>query len=160
MSQATIERFYEAFARLDADTMARCYAEQATFDDEAFSLRGREEIGGMWRMLCEATIAKGRDVWRLEASRITGRSAHWEAWYRFSATGRMVHNVIDAEFEFDGNGLILRHRDRFAFWAWARQAFGSTGWLLGWTPFLRAKVRATAAANLQRFLDRTRAPAR
>ena len=61
----TIERFYGAFAQLDAATMEACYAPDAVFDDEAFSLRGRREVGGMWRMLCEATKAKGADVWRL-----------------------------------------------------------------------------------------------
>jgi hypothetical protein len=152
MSRATIERLYAAFERLDADTMAACYAEDAVFDDEAFSLRGRAQIAGMWTMLCDAVKAKGRDVWEIEASAITERSAHWEATYRFSATGRMVHNVIDAEFEFDAAGLITRHRDRFDFWRWARQALGAPGLLLGWTPMLRAKVRAQAAKNLARFI--------
>jgi len=152
MSRATIERLYAAFERLDADTMAACYAEDAVFDDEAFSLRGRAQIGGMWAMLCDAVKAKGRDVWEIEASAITERSAHWEATYRFSATGRMVHNVIDAEFEFDSAGLIKRHRDRFDFWRWSRQALGAPGLLLGWTPLLRAKVRAQAAKNLARFM--------
>ena len=54
--------------------------------------------------------------------------------------------------EFGPDGLITRHRDRFDFWRWSRQALGPAGWLLGWTPLLRAKVRATAAGNLDRFL--------
>ena len=152
MSQATLERLYAAFSQLDGAAMAACYAENATFDDEAFSLKGRREIGGMWTMLCDGTKAKARDAWRLE-SRVTGeRSAHWEAWYRFTATGRLVHNIIDSEFEFGPDGLITRQRDRFDFWRWSRQALGAPGWLLGWTPFLRNKVRATAAANLTLFL--------
>lgn len=152
MSAATIGRLYAAFAKLDAGAMQACYAADARFDDEAFSLRGREEIGGMWRMLCEAVRAKGMAQWKLDVSAVTERSAHWEPTYLFSATGRVVHNVIDAEFEFDAAGLITRHTDRFDFWRWARQALGAPGLLLGWSPFLRAKVRAQAAANLRRFL--------
>ena len=152
MSRVTIERLYAAFAKLDAEAMAACYAQDAAFDDEAFSLRGREQIGGMWAMLCNATKAKGRDVWKLDVSAITDRSAHWDATYRFSATGRMVHNIIDAEFEFDRADLITRHRDRFDFWRWSRQALGMPGLLLGWSPLLRAKVRAQAAKNLERFI--------
>jgi hypothetical protein len=155
-NQRSLELFYEAFARLDAAAMAPHYAADAQFDDEVFSLRGRREIAGMWTMLCEATRAKGLDAWKLQASAIAadphqGR-AHWEAHYRFSATGRLVHNVIEARFEFNAQGLILRHRDSFSFWSWSRQALGMPGLLLGWTPFLRSKVRAQAAANLQRFL--------
>jgi hypothetical protein len=152
MSRATIEKLYAAFAKLDADAMAACYAPDAAFDDEAFSLRGRAQIGAMWAMLCDAVKTQGRDVWKLEFSAVTDRSAHWEATYRFSATGRLVHNIIDAEFESDSAGLITRHRDRFDFWRWTRQALGAPGVLLGWTPTLRNKVRAQAAKNLDRFI--------
>jgi SnoaL-like domain len=152
MSKATIERFYAAFARLDGEAMQACYAEGARFQDEAFQLQGPREIGGMWRMLCEATKAKGLAHWKLQASAITDSSAHWEAHYLFSATGRLVHNKIDASFQFDPQGLITGHRDRFDFWAWSRQALGTPGLLLGWSPFLRRKVQAQAAANLKRFL--------
>jgi hypothetical protein len=152
MSQATIERLYAAFARLDGPAMQACYAADASFQDEVFTLQGAPEIGGMWRMLCEATLAKGQAHWKIETSAITERSAHWDAHYLFSATGRQVLNRIDAEFEFDRNGLITRHRDRFDFWRWSRQALGLPGLLLGWTPLLRQKVRKQAAANLQRYL--------
>ena len=158
MSQATIERFYAAFAALDAPTMASCYTEQAQFDDEVFSLHGRDQIGAMWRMLCEAARTQGPARWQLEASAITAEanqgSAHWEARYVFAATGRSVHNVIEARFDFDPDGLIRRHRDRFDFWRWARQALGAPGWLLGWTPLLRQKVRNQASAGLRRFMAR------
>ena len=154
----TIETFYAAFARLDPDGMSHCYADNATFDDEVFSLRGKREVMGMWRMLCEATRAKGRDVWRLEydgvdADATTGK-AHWDAYYRFSATGRMVHNSVDGAFSFDPRGLIVTHRDRFDFWSWSRQALGAPGLLLGWTPMLRGKVKATAAESLKKFMAR------
>ncbi len=153
MSLATIERFYAAFTKLDAATMQSCYASGAQFDDEAFSLQGAQAIGGMWHMLCQATKAKGMAHWRLEVIQVTDRSAHWEAHYMFSATGRLVHNRIDASFQFDDQGLITRHRDRFDFWAWSRQALGTPGLLLGWSPWMRAKVRAKAAANLQAFMQ-------
>ncbi|NRF69505.1 nuclear transport factor 2 family protein [Aquincola sp. S2] len=152
MSADAIRRFYSAFARLDGAAMQAAYAPDASFEDEVFTLQGRPQIGGMWRMLCDATKAKGRDVWRLEASAVTDRSAHWEAHYRFSATGRLVHNIIEAEFELGRDGLIRRHRDRFNFWRWSRQALGTPGVLLGWTPMLRNGVRAQAAKNLEAFL--------
>ncbi|WP_439151156.1 nuclear transport factor 2 family protein [Winogradskyella sp.] len=39
-------------------------------------------------------------------------SAHWEAFFTFSKTGRKVHNKIDASFEFK-DGLIIKHTDGF-----------------------------------------------
>ncbi len=152
----TLNNFYTAFARLDADTMAACYAPDAVFEDAVFSLKGHREVTGMWRMLADATRAKGADVWKLKFSGIeadaTSGKAHWEADYRFSATGRMVHNVIDGVFIFNEQGLITRHRDSFDFWTWSRQALGAPGLLLGWTPYLHNKVKATAAGNLKKYL--------
>ena len=154
----TLTMFYTAFAALDPDAMATCYADDVAFDDEVFSLRGKAEVMGMWRMLCEATRAKGRDVWKLEFSAIEADAAqghaHWDAHYRFGATGRMVLNHINGVFSFNPQGQITRHRDRFNFWSWSRQALGTPGLLLGWTPFLRNKVRAQALVNLRRFLAR------
>jgi hypothetical protein len=154
----TIETLYGAFGRLDADAMAACYSPEAQFEDEVFSLRGRREVAAMWRMLCEAVKSQGQDGWQLQWHdvRADGQAgaARWEAHYRFSATGRPVHNRIAAAFEFDGEGLILRHRDRFDFWRWSRQALGAPGMLFGWSPMLRGAVRRKARANLDRVLAR------
>jgi hypothetical protein len=149
-----LERLYGAFKALDGDAMEACYARDARFADPVFTLEGREQIGGMWRMLCSNVRGQGRDVWKLDATSIsadalTGR-ARWEAHYRFSATGRLVHNVVEGRFTFK-DGLIATHRDTFGFWRWSRQALGAPGWLVGWTPMLRRQVRARAASNLRAF---------
>jgi ketosteroid isomerase-like protein len=151
---ALIERFYAAFAALDDATMTACYAPTAQFRDPVFTLDGRDQIVAMWSMLAEATRKTGRDVWKLEYSDVHAEGdeggAHWEAHYRFSATGRLVHNKIDARFVFR-DGLIVAHLDDFDFWAWSRQALGAPGLLLGWTPMLQNKVRAQAATKLALF---------
>jgi ketosteroid isomerase-like protein len=155
--EQTIRRFYDAFSRLDAATMQACYASDARFEDEVFTLNGAPDIGAMWGMLCSSTKAnpKARETWRLTYRDVqadgTSGQAHWDAHYLFSATGRTVDNAIDARFGFTPEGLIASHRDSFDFWKWSRQALGAPGWLLGWSPSLRAKVRAKAAGNLARF---------
>jgi hypothetical protein len=153
-----IDTLYAAFARLDPAGMAGCYADDAAFDDEVFSLRGKREVLGMWSMLCGNVRSQGGDAWRLEWSGVhagaDAGSAHWEAWYRFSATGRDVHNRIDARFRFDPQGRIVEHRDSFPFWRWSRQALGTPGLLLGWSPMLKAQVRRRAAGNLERWMEK------
>jgi ketosteroid isomerase-like protein len=157
-SRQTIETLYGAFQRLDADAMAACYSPDARFEDEVFTLAGRREVAAMWRMLCESVKAQGGEGWQLQWDGVrtdgVAGAARWEARYKFSATGRPVHNRISAAFEFDGEGRILRHRDRFDFWRWSRQALGTPGLFLGWTPQLRAAVRKKARASLDRFLVR------
>ena len=145
-----IRKFYTAFANRDAGGMAACYDPAVKFSDEVFTDLEGAWANAMWQMLCE----RGKDLkieFRdIEADDATGR-AHWEAWYTFSATRRPVHNKIDARFEFK-NGKIVRHRDTFSFWAWARQALGPTGLLLGWSPIVKNRVRAQAAKNLDSFV--------
>ncbi len=155
-NEQTLTRLYTAFAALDADTMATCYAEDATFEDPAFSLKGRREIGGMWHMLCAATLAKNREDWRLEFSDVradhSSGHVHWEAHYRFSVSNRTVHNLVEADFTFTPDGLIASHTDRFDFWRWSRQALGLGGWVLGWAPFFQRQVRLQTHAALNKHL--------
>ena len=154
--EQTLASFYRAFAALEPEGMARCYSPAVRFRDPIFALNGREEVMGMWTMLCEAVRTRGRDDWKLVCSGIaadasTGR-AHWEATYRFGATGRLVHNTIDAQMAFDGDGLITHHVDSFDFWRWSRQALGAPGLLLGWSPMLRRQVQTRANAGLRKHL--------
>lgn len=131
--------------------MASLYHPEARFKDAAFDLQSGAEAGAMWKMLLTA----GKDL-RIEFGDVkgdeAGGSAHWEAWYTFSKTGRKVHNIIDAEFEFK-DGLIYRHRDYFDFWRWSRQSLGLTGWLLGWSGFLKKKVSTAAMKGLRAFME-------
>jgi len=147
-----IRTFYEAFQRRDHQAMASCYGPDPRFSDPVFpDLRG-VQVAAMWRMLCE----RGKDL-EIESSGIitnaTNGSAHWEAHYTFSATGRHVHNVIDASFGFEG-GRIVRHTDRFDLYRWTRQALGLKGILLGWSRPVQNAVRAQAARGLAAFMEK------
>jgi ketosteroid isomerase-like protein len=153
---ALIQRFYTAFAARDAAGMAACYHPEIVFEDPAFGeLRG-PEAGAMWAMLVE----RGKDlqvtVSDIHADDERGR-AHWDARYTFGQTGRPVLNRIDAEFAFR-DGLIVRHTDRFDFYAWTRQALGPAGLLLGWTPIIQNKVRQTARRGLEKYMAEHPAP--
>lgn len=152
-----VTRFYDAFAQRDWASMASCYHPEVHFTDPVFELHG-PRAALMWRMLC--TQAQGL---RLSHSGVRADDAqggaHWEAHYDFSKTGRPVHNVIEARFEFR-DGLIHRHADSFDFWRWSRQALGLPGWLLGWSGSLQGKVRAQAAKGLDVFEARVGRPGR
>jgi ketosteroid isomerase-like protein len=144
-----IHRLYVALDKRDGEAMARCYHANAHFSDPVFTSLDGRAVGDMWRMLA----SRATDL-RVEASDIvadadTG-SAHWVAHYTFTGTGRKVVNRIDAKFRFR-EGLIVDHRDTFDLWRWAAQALGPMGLLLGWSPMVRNKIRAQAAANLAKF---------
>ena len=147
-----VQRFYDAFVARDGEAMAACYAENVSFSDPVFPNLNGKDAGDMWRMLCKS----GKDLaitYKIE-SESNPTIVHWDAHYTFSKTGRKVHNQVRAEIEVI-DGKILRHKDDFSFWRWSRQALGPAGLLLGWTPFLKNKVRETAALSLRLYQQNT-----
>ena len=147
--EALIREFYAAFARGDAEGMARCYDPEIFFSDPVFpKLRGAE-AGDMWPMLLSR--ATDLQVTLDEASAdAEGGKAHWTARYTFSRTGRPVVNNVSAMFAFR-NGKIVRHYDRFSFYTWASQALGPMGKALGWFAPLKWKIRKEAAKGLEKY---------
>jgi ketosteroid isomerase-like protein len=145
-----IRRLYAAFGERDGGAMAALYAPDARFSDPVFGeLRG-EQPGAMWRMLTGRADDLKIELLEHEAEGDRG-SARWVADYTFTQTGRPVRNDVRARFLFS-DGMIAEHRDDFDFHRWSRQALGTPGLLLGWTPILRASVRRRARAGLGEFM--------
>jgi limonene-1,2-epoxide hydrolase len=148
-NERLIANFYSAFDLSDYETMARCYADDATFSDPVFPSLDAEQTRAMWRMFCTSGNEIDLTFGDIQADDDHG-SAHWEAVYALPKTGRRVHNKIDASFDLR-DGKIVRHRDDFDLFRWTRMALGPVGTLLGWSPIVRNQVRAQAASQLKRF---------
>ena len=150
-NEQLISHFYTSFQQKNARAMQECYADNAHFSDPIFSDLNAAEVRAMWAML----LTNGKDM-RLEFRNIRGTekgaTAEWEAHYTFSATGNKVLNRIKASFLIE-NGKIIKHTDVFSFYQWAKQALGLSGLLLGWTSFLKNKIRAKAMKNLENYMN-------
>jgi ketosteroid isomerase-like protein len=151
--KSLIETFYIAFQNKDAATMLSCYHTDVVFHDPVFGELQGDDARAMWPMLC----ANAKDL-RLEFSNISASlkkgSVHWEAWYSFSKTGRKVHNVVEATFEFK-DSKISRHTDNFNLHTWAAQALGLKGRLLGGTNYFKNKMQKQALKTLHDFKMKT-----
>lgn len=149
MHTELINSFYTGLASQNGEAMAACYHDEAMFEDPAFGELDTRDARDMWRMLC----ASGTDLQVrhtiLDDSE-SSATVNWIADYTFSTSGRSVTNDVTATMKFQ-DGLIIDHRDNFDFWKWSRQALGAPGMLLGWSPMLKSKVRATTRANLDAF---------
>ncbi len=145
-----IVKFYTAFANTDAKTMSECYHPKVHFVDPVFGLLKEEQVSKMWEML----LLKSKGDIKIEFSNVKADefsgSARWIATYNFSKTNRKVVNKISAEFLFQ-DGLIIKHTDNFDVWKWSKQAFGFTGYLLGWTGFFQNKIKEQALLSLKKF---------
>lgn len=146
---ALITRFYQAFQRLDAQAMGACYTEDVLFSDPVFGeLRGHDATD-MWCMLTSRAKDFSLTFDQVQADAQRG-SAHWVATYVFGQTGALVVNDIQARFVFR-DGKICEHHDHFDLWRWSRQALGTKGLLLGWTPLVKNAIRTQAHKGLKAF---------
>ena len=148
-NQALITRFYQAFQRLDAEAMVACYSADVEFSDPVFGTLRGQDAGDMWRLLTSRAKDFSLTFDQVRANQDSG-CAHWVATYLFSQTGRVVINDIQARFVIR-DGLISQHHDSFDLWRWSRQALGTPGLLLGWSPMLQNKVRQQAFKGLRAF---------
>ena len=153
-NQVLIIKFYMAFQNKDFKTMQGCYADNATFSDEAFKNLNASQVRAMWEML----ISRGKDltlIFKNVQATPNGATAEWVAYYTFSKTGRKVENHIKASFIIE-NGKIVQHLDQFNFHKWSKQALGTVGLLLGWTSFFQNKVSETAMSGLADFMKKNK----
>jgi SnoaL-like protein len=149
-NEALLEGFYQGFRWRDAEAMASCYGENATFSDPVFQGLNGPEVPAMWRMLA----GRARDLTvtyhDVKAGDTRGQ-ADWEATYSYGPARRRVRNVIHSTFRFK-DGKIVAQRDKFNLWRWSRMALGARGALLGWFPPVRGAIRREARKGLDAYM--------
>ena len=151
-NEKILTKFYTAFANADTATMCECYDTTIQFRDPAFGLLKGNDVCQMWKMLIEKSKGNIKiELSDVKADEYIG-SAKWIATYTFSKTNRKVVNSIRAQFQFK-NGLIIKHTDDFDIWKWSKQAFGITGYLLGWTGFFQKKIQQQALLSLRKYKE-------
>lgn len=150
-----INKFYESFAKGDAEGMLACYDDNIVFEDPAFGLLKGNEAKAMWLMLIERSKGDLKITFSNVAANDNTGSANWMAEYKFAQTGRKVVNKISAQFEFK-NGKIIKHTDSFNVWKWSAQALGWKGYLLGWTSKMKTQIQKQTNGLLKMYMKRKR----
>ncbi len=150
-NQQVIERFYTAFQKLDYATMQSCYSDEILFNDPAFGLLQGADAKGMWEMLCKNAKNFSLTYSNIQFLDEEYATCNWIATYTFSKTGRKVVNNIKAHLRIV-DGLIIEHTDQFDIWKWSRQALGLPGLLLGWSGYMKSKIRVNAHKSLEKFM--------
>ena len=150
-NEELIHRFYQAFQKLDYKTMQGCYRIDAVFSDPVFGLLQSGEPQAMWEMLCTRATGFYLTYGNIKMIDNEYASCEWKATYLFSASKRPVVNNITAHIRIV-DGKITEHTDQFNLYRWAKQAFGVTGYLLGWTSWMQNKIRHNARTSLHNFM--------
>ncbi len=144
-----IETFYTSFSNADFKGMVECYHEDIVFEDPAFGKLKGERAAKMWEMLLSQKKSDIKISFNsIEATTENGK-ANWVAEYYYGK--RKVVNNISANFKFK-DGKIIEHIDTFDLWKWTKQAMGTTGYLMGWSSFMKNKIQKTVNKRLDKFM--------
>ena len=151
-NELLIEKFYKAFAKLDYAAMQNCYNEDPVFSDPVFGVLEGDAVKAMWEMLCTNAKDFTLQFSSIECDGEYG-TCKWTALYTFSKTGKKVINNVKAHMRIQ-NEKITEHTDEFDIYKWSRQALGLPGILLGWSGYLKNKIRYDARIKLEKFMER------
>jgi hypothetical protein len=149
LNKDILDGFYSAFSQKDTNRMLSYYSADVLFHDPVFGSLQGEQVAAMWRMLLERGGDDLHVTHRILSLNKDGGQVEWTARYNFGPRKRPVVNRIIATL-WIANGKIYQHEDHFDFWKWSRQALGLPGYLLGWTGYLRLKVRGMAKKGLEK----------
>ena len=107
----------------------------------------------MWEMLLSKKSSTTKISFSgIETSENKG-NVNWVANYVYGKEKRKVTNKVSANFKFK-DGKIIEHIDTFNVWLWSKQALGTIGFLLGWTPFMKHKIQKTTKKQLEDFITK------
>ncbi|MBK0368433.1 nuclear transport factor 2 family protein [Flavobacterium agrisoli] len=149
-NEKTIQEFYTAFANSDVSKMQSCYHPKIQFRDPIFGMLEGNDVILMWEMLLSKANGNLKiDYNAIQADEFSG-TAKWSASYPFGPSKKTIKNHVSAEFIFQ-DSLIIKHTDSFDVWKWSIQAFGSKGYLFGWTGFFQKKINQTALVSLSKY---------
>ena len=132
--------------------MNDCYSNDPIFNDPVFGILEGNEVRAMWEMLCKNARDFSLEFSNIQLLDDEYATCNWIAKYTFSKTGRRVENRIKAHMRIQ-DGKITEHTDEFKIWKWSRQALGMGGVLLGWSGYMKSKIRNNARKNLAKFME-------
>lgn len=152
-NEAVIKQFYQSFSDGNADGMIACYHDDIVFTDPAFGTLEGEKAKAMWQML----LSRGDSKPEIQFSNVSADDkygkADWVAKYNYGPQKRKVVNTITARFAFK-DGKIIKHTDDFDLWKWSQQALGVSGYLLGWSSFMKNQIQKKTNGLLGKFMGK------
>lgn len=153
-SEKTIHQLYTSIADGTISEIEDCYAPNVKFHDPIFGTLKGPEVPKMWKMLIKKSKGNLVIKYTIIKSGSHKGSAQWTATYTFGKNKRLIENKIQSEFHFK-DGLIIKQNDNFDIWTWAKQAFGFSGFLLGWTGYMQNKIHQKAKSSLKDYIEAT-----
>ena len=140
-----VEGFYEALNKGDYQFVNSLYHSNASYKDELFELKG-VEIHALWYSAVQPDLNLSVELKSIKE--VDGRViTEWVMNYTLDIINRRISLNEKGTFIFKGD-KIIEHIDEYDFWSWCTQAFGIIGKSLGWSNWLRKRVRNQARKSV------------
>ncbi len=152
-----LQKFYSSFSNGNAKGMIDCYHENIVFQDPAFGILKGNRAKYMWDMLLSKKDNDLRIDYKILKTDDKNGKVNWTARYNYGPKKRKVINKVTANFEFK-DGKILKHTDDFNLWIWSKQALGTSGYLLGWSSYMRDQIQKKINKLLSSFIEKKTIP--
>ena len=151
-AKETADKFYASFSQGNANEMLKLYHPEIEFADPAFGTLKAEKAHAMWRMLLSSKQAQLKISYTIIDYSDTQVKVNWIADYYFGPKKRKVKNNVIADLTFQ-DGKVIKHTDSFDLWKWSRQALGISGFLPGWSGFLKRKIQERTNKRLINYMN-------
>ncbi|RKS53528.1 ketosteroid isomerase-like protein [Gillisia mitskevichiae] len=148
-----LEKFYNSFSDGNAQGMIECYHKDITFRDPAFGKLRGSKAKNMWEMLLSKKDSKAIITYKILEIGKEDAKVSWTAHYKYGPKKRNVINKVIANFEFR-DGKIINHTDKFDLWSWSKQALGASGYLLGWSSYMRDQIQKKTGSLLNSYIEK------
>lgn len=148
-----LQKFYNSFSAGNAEEMIDCYHDSVIFHDPAFGTLKGNSVKYMWEMLLSKKDTDFKIDYKILKADEKYGEVYWIAHYNYGPKKRKVVNKVTASFEFK-DGKILRHTDDFNLWNWSKQALGTSGFLLGWSSYMRDQIQKKTGKILSSYIKR------
>lgn len=135
-----IKKLYDGLKAGNFNEMKICYDPKVKFSDVAFNLKGIDDVGDMWEMLCTREDEIGVSISNIQADEKTG-TADWVADYLYPDSSEKpdkqsrIVNKIKATFIFN-DSKIIEHHDTCDTVKLAEMVLGPKGKIIGRVPFV------------------------
>jgi ketosteroid isomerase-like protein len=153
-----LQKFYNSFSTGNAQAMMDCYHDNITFQDPAFGILKGDRAKFMWEMLLSKKDSDLKIDYKILKTDDNYGKVNWTARYNYGPKKRKVVNKVTANFEFK-DGKIIKHTDDFNLWTWSKQALGTSGYLLGWSPYMRDQIQKKTGKLLSSYIEKRIVPA-
>lgn len=146
-----VERFYNAFSKLDYSEMTALLSQNIIYQDPIFGMLEGEPVFSLWQMKCKRLREFSFSYTNIEELDAEYIRCDWKISFFHRPTGDVVTMPGKAYMKII-DGKITEHSDAYKISDWLSVTQGWKGKFFGWMGFMQRKEQNTYRSLLERYI--------